>query len=174
MQPVWRYIRAMRLAHLALAILLVACGGSPPRPSRTVKIGVVDLRRTLVETTRGKAARAQLEAKKASFQGEIDKGKAALEAEKREPEKARLRGELEARFDSYQAELKTEETRLTREIFTAAGDIMRAIAKRDGYDFIVEKNEQVAIVPPNGEIPAGVGHAETDITDEVNRTLDAP
>lgn len=172
--------KAFLLGFLGLAMMVHgvyrAEAGNPP----AAKIGFVDLQRTLNETKAGKKARAGLEAMKKKKQAEIDKKqedlkKYAEELDKQrvvlKPEVLRQREkelqdkyvELQNLFLQYQQELAKKEAELTREIFSAAAKHIEAIARRDGYTMMLEKTESAVLWADKA----------ADITDEVNKKLDA-
>ena len=143
-----------------------------------VKIGYVDLQRTLNETGAGKKAKGKLESDKKKKQGELDKKQKQLQAFAAELEKQRvvlkpdvLRQRekelqekyvaLQERYFQLQQDLAKQEALLVREIFGKAGPVIQEIAKRDGYTIILEKNEGAVLF----------GAPALDLTAEVNKKL---
>ena len=168
------------LAILLLGVALMVAGvvrADASNPS-TVKIGYVDLQRSLNETGAGKKAKAKLEADKKKKQSELDKkqkelqtGAAELEKQRvvlkadvlrqREQELQQKYVALQERYFQLQQDLAKQEATLVRDIFGKAGPIIQTIAKRDGYTMILEKNEG-AVLWAEGSL---------DITAEVNKKL---
>jgi outer membrane protein len=170
---------SLAIAFLGVAIL---AGGvmraDAAGPTVAVKIGYVDLQRTLNETGSGKKAKAKLEGDKKKKQGELDKKQKELQAFAAELEKQRvvlkpdvLRQRekelqekyvaLQERYFQLQQELAKSEALLVREIFGKAGPVIQEIAKRDGYTIIIEKNEGAVLW----------GAPALDLTAEVNKRL---
>jgi outer membrane protein len=169
--------------NLAIAILGVCflAGGvmrADAQGTVTVKIGYVDLQRSLNETGAGKRAKKKLEGDKARKQKELDKQQKDLQAFAAELEKQRvvLKPEvlrqrerelqekyvaLQEKYLQLQQDLAKQEALLVREIFSKAGPVIQEIAKRDGYSMIIEKNEG-AVLWANDKL---------DITAEVNKKL---
>jgi outer membrane protein len=170
--------------NLAIAILgvcILAAGvlrADAQSTAVAVKIGYVDLQRSLNETAAGKRAKAKLESDKKKKQGELDKKQKQLKAFAAELEKQRvvlkpdvLRQRerelqekyvaLQERYFQLQQDLAKQEALLVREIFGKAGPVIQQIAKRDGYTMILEKNEG-AVLWAEGKL---------DITSEVNKKL---
>ncbi len=166
------------IGALGLAFVIVGlradAAGTP-----TTKVGYVDLQRTLNETKAGKAAKGRLEAEKKAKQDEIDKKQSDLKKYKEQLDKERVvlkpavlaqrQKELEDKvvalqeqFMQYQQELAKKEAELTREIFGVAAKIIQAIAERDGYTMILEKNESAVLWADD----------HYDITSEVNKHVD--
>lgn len=144
------------------------------------KIGWIDLQRTLQETKAGKTAREKLEGEKNAKQKQVndlkeglkkkaedfEKSKSILGAEavaKRERELQEEFAKLQQTFMQLQQDLARAEATVTRDIQYQAMSIVESIAKRDGYSFIIERNEGALMWAD----PA------MDITAEVNKRLDA-
>jgi len=174
--------KVLSLGALALAVVLSTTGTSsraeaaPP----SSKVGCIDLQRTLHETKAGKQATARLEAQKTEKQKTVNDKRDNLKKEADELEKQRvvlkpdavakrekeLQDEyvqLQQLFVQLQQDLAKQEAQLVRDIYGKASSIIESIARRDGYTMIVEKNE------------GGVFFVDKsiDITDEVNKRLDA-
>lgn len=148
--------------------------------SPTLKIGWVDLQKTLNETKTGEKAKNKLEAEKKDKQKLVDKKKEAFKKKVEdlnkkkvvlkptdfETQRAALENEylaMQEEFMQLQQDLVKREAMLTKEIFEASQAIIKDIATRDGYTFILEKNESALL------------HASPalEITAEVNKRLDA-
>lgn len=174
--------KVLFLGALALAVVLsttsIASRAEAAPPSS--KVGCIDLQRTLHETKAGKQATARLEAQKTEKQKTVNEKRDSLKKEADELEKQRvvlkpdavakrekeLQDEyvqLQQLFMQLQQDLAKQEAQLVREIYGKAASIIESIARRDGYTMIVEKNE------------GGVFFVDKsiDITDEVNKRLDA-
>ena len=170
---------SLAIAFLGVAIL---AGGvvraDAAGTAVTVKIGYVDLQRTLNETGSGKKAKAKLEGDKKKKQAELDKKQKELQAFAAELEKQKvvlkpdvLRQRekelqdkyvaLQERYFQLQQDLSKQEALLVREIFGKASPIIDQIAKRDGYTLILEKNEGAVLY----------GDKSLDLTPEVNKRL---
>jgi outer membrane protein len=147
-------------------------------PTVQLKIGFVDLQKTLNETAAGKKAKAKLESDKKAKQTELDKKQKELQAYAAELEKQKvvlkpdvLRQRekelqdkyvaLQERYFQLQQDLSKQEALLVREIFGKASPIIDQIAKRDGYTLILEKNEGAVLY----------GDKNLDLTPEVNKRL---
>jgi outer membrane protein len=172
------------LTLLALGLGLVVAGivrvqASDP-DSDGVKIGYVDLQRTLNETRAGKKAKKRLEGEKVKKQKELDEKQKALQqfAEELDKQRALLKPdvvrererdlqqkyiELQEHYMKLQQDLARQEADLVREIFTKAAPVIEEIAKRDGFTMLFEKSESAVLW----------AHPSTDLTNEVNRRLDA-
>ena len=174
--------KVLSLGALALAVVLSTTGttsraeAAPP----SSKVGCIDLQRTLHETKAGKAATARLEAQKTEKQKQVNEKKDALKKEADELEKQRVvmkpdaiakrerelqeeYAQLQGLFVQLQQDLAKSEANLTKEIFLQASSIIENIATRDGYTMIIEKNEGAVLWADKS----------FDITDEVNKRLDA-
>jgi outer membrane protein len=143
-----------------------------------VKIGYVDLQRTLNETASGKAARKKLEADKKKKQKALDKDQQDLQKMAQELDKQRVvlkpdvlrqrERELQEKYvklqETYlqlQQELAKMEAKLVSEIFQKASPVIKDIAQKQGYTMILEKNESAVLWAD----PA------LDITAEVNKKI---
>jgi outer membrane protein len=121
------------------------------------KIGVVDLEKTLYETTAGKRASKAFDDTRAKKQGELDKKQKELQAAAAELDKQRMvlkpdvlkarQGELEQKFVEVQQlyvklerDLAGERAKLIQEILKQASPIIQEIAKQNGIDVIVDRS----------------------------------
>jgi outer membrane protein len=170
--------RNLAIAFLGLCLLAGGVVTADAAGPVVLKIGFVDLQRTLNETGAGKKAKAKLEAQKKQKQTELDKKQKELQAFAAELEKQRvvlkpdvLRQRekelqekyvaLQERYFQLQQELSKQEALLVREIFGKASPIITEIAKRDGYTIVLEKNEGAVLY----------GDKTLDLTTEVNKRL---
>ncbi|MSP15539.1 MAG: OmpH family outer membrane protein [Myxococcales bacterium] len=171
-------------AALALLAAVVTFGtfgsrahAAAPPPT---KVGYVDLQRTLNETKSGKAARGRLESDKKKKQAQLDQQQEELKKYKDDLDKqaAVLKPEvlrqkqrdlqervvaLQETFMQLQQELARREAQLTQDIFKAAAKVIEDIARRDAYTIMLERNESAVLWADKAY----------DITDEVNRRMDA-
>lgn len=167
------------IARFALpALLLFTCTtvqtAFTSSASAQVSVAVVDLQRALNETQDGKKAKNQLKGlfKKRQValdkkQEDLKKMKEGIEKQKDVLSKDVLREKLETyqkslvqlqtSYVEYQKELAQKEAQLTKGIIDRMQRIVKTIAQKDGYTFVVERNE------------GGVVWAKSnvDITDDV-------
>jgi outer membrane protein len=176
----------MRLTAVlgAAGVLLISLGllnadaAGPTAP--TTKVGYVDLQRTLEKTKVGRAEAQALEKEKGTRQKDLDKKKTDLDAaveefKKQAPVlkadvKRQRQAELEEQAYKYQElfmqsqqELLAMERKATQKVFKKAAKVIEGVAKRDGFTMVIEKNEGAVLWADNA----------FDITDEVNKRLDA-
>ena len=168
------------LAILLLGVALMVAGvvrADASNPT-SVKIGYVDLQRSLNETGAGKKAKAKLETDKKKKQAELDKkqkelqtGAAELEKQRvvlkadvlrqREQELQQKYVALQERYFQLQQDLAKQEALLVKEIFDQAAPIIADIGQRDGYTIVLEKNESAVLFAAQG----------MDITAQVNAQI---
>lgn len=170
--------RTLPILFLGLCFVAVGIVRADAQSSGTLRIGVVDLQRTLKETHAGKAAKKKLEADKAKKQRELDarqkklqrqaaqleKQKAVLKPDVLRKRKAKLQQDFVELQDTYmklQQGLQQMEAQLVQEIFRKASPVINKIAKQRGLSLVVEKNEGAVLY----NIPA------LDITSEVNKHI---
>lgn len=172
--------RSLAIATLGLCFVvggfLRADAASPSAAS--TKVGYVDLQRTLNETAAGKKAKKRLEGDKKKkqraldrqqkelqkFAAELDKQRVVLKPDvlrQRERELQEKYVKLQEVYLQLQQDLAKQEAQLVQEIFGKAAPVIQEIAKRRGYDMILEKNESAVLWGQNA----------LDITDEVNRRI---
>jgi outer membrane protein len=126
----------------------------------TVKVGVIDLERTLYETPAGKKASEAFDKTRKSKQDELDKKqkdlqKAAADLDKQaavlKPDVlAQKKGELEKKFVEVQQlyvklekDLAGERTKLIQDLLKKASPIVQDIAKAEGVHIIVDQSAVV-------------------------------
>jgi outer membrane protein len=126
----------------------------------TVKVGVIDLERTLYETPAGKKASESFEKTRKTKQDELDKQqkdlqKAAADLDKQatvlKPEVLKTkRDELEKKFVAVQQlymklekDLAGERTKLIQDLLKKASPIVQDIAKAEGVQIIVDQSAVV-------------------------------
>jgi len=169
--------RALTVAFLGMALIafgIVKADAAAPQ----MKVGYVDLQRTLNETKAGKQARKRLETDKKRKQKALDKQQkdlekfaAALQKQKvvlkpavlrqRERELQEKYVKLQETYMKLQQELAKEEAKLVQKIFAKASPAIKAIAREKGFTMILEKNEG-AVLWANSAL---------DITTAVNRRV---
>mgnify|MGYP003573014035 CR=1 FL=1 len=142
--------------------------------SGQVKVGYVDLQRTLSKTTAGKNAKRKLERDKTKSQATLTKlqdevkalsgqlnslkmSEAQRKAKMQILEKKYV--QLQETFYKLQGELAREEAALVGKIFKKAAPVIQKVAKDKGFDLIVEKSAVLYSDP------------RLDITNEVNRRM---
>jgi outer membrane protein len=126
----------------------------------TVKVGVIDLERTLYETPAGKKASEAFDKTRKAKQDELDKKqkdlqKAAADLDKQaavlKPDVlAQKKGELEKKFVEVQQlyvklekDLASERTKLIQDLLKKASPIVQDIAKAEGVHIIVDQSAVV-------------------------------
>ena len=129
-------------------------------PPANVKVGVIDLERTLYETPAGKKASDAFDKTRKSKQDELDKKqkdrqKAAADLDKQatvlKPDVLKTkRDELEKKFVDVQQlyvklerDLATERTKLIQDLLKKASPIVQDIAKAEGVHIIVDQSAVV-------------------------------
>lgn len=149
------------VSFLALAggfLLTERLLAEPPAPSAppTTKIAVVDVQRAALETEDGLRAQAQLRKYFDRRQAELNARQDDLLRKKDEIERqskvlskdALMRAmeewqrqmmELQGIYGSYQDELAKKRAELTAPVFARISQILKKVAKRDGYDLVLER-----------------------------------
>ncbi len=139
-----------------LAAPLLGTGEVSAVPSN-VKVGVIDLEKTLYETPAGKRASEAFDKTRKAKQAELDKKqkelqKAAAELDKQaailKPDVlAQKKGELEKKFVELQQvymklerDLAGERTKLIQDLLKKAGPIIEEIAKAEGVTVIFDQS----------------------------------
>ena len=170
--------RYAAIACLGLGLLLSPVLGNMLADAgpATVKVGVIDLERTLYETPAGKRASEAFEKTRKSKQAELDKKqkdlqKAAADLDKQaavlKPDvlKAR-REELEKKLVEVQQlymklerDLATERANLIKGLLGKAEPIVKEIAKSEGVHVIVDKSAVIWLDPA------------VDLTDKLNAKM---
>jgi len=140
---------------VCVVVFLLLCAG---QSYADVKIGVVDLMKSLNESDSGKRAKTELEALIKTKQGMLDtKGKdieklkgdvekqsSVLSAEARkskEEELERLLRDYQRLVSDSQAEVKKKESEVTGEIIREIRSIVEKIAEEGGYTMVIENAE---------------------------------
>lgn len=163
------------LALIAFAMLptgdVVAAGSQSG-----VKVGFVDLQRTLLETSVGKSAKKKFEAEKSKKQAALDKKqkdfqKAAAELDRQrmmlKPEVLEKKTrELEAQYVEVQQtyaklerELAEAQAKLIQDILQKAAPVIKSIANKGGYGLVLDRS--AVLWADNG----------VDLTGELNKQI---
>ncbi|MCC6214694.1 MAG: OmpH family outer membrane protein [Polyangiaceae bacterium] len=141
------------LAGLTLGAALVL---GAPHADASTKIAVVDTQRAIMETEDGLRAAATLKKLFDSRQRDLDKKQNELQKEREDIEKQqnvlskqaiaarvekwqREMAQLQALFVEYNKELQKKQDQLTRPVFQKCMGIIQRMAKRDGYDVVIDK-----------------------------------
>jgi len=138
------------------------------------KMGYVDLQKAIQETSTGKKAKKDLETEFNKKKKELEKTEADLKKKSEDYEKKSMvlsdelkmqkQGELQQDMLKYrdlvgksQMEIQKRERELTMPIVEKLHAIISDIAKKEGYVFVLEKNEQSVLYADKS----------TDLTDRV-------
>ena len=128
-------------------------------PAAAGKMGYVDLQKAIQETSTGKKAKKDLEGEFNKKKKELEKKEADLKKMSEDFEKKSMvlsdelkmqkQGELQQEMLKYrelvgksQMEIQKRERELTMPIVEKLHAIIGEIAKKEGYQFVLEKNEQ--------------------------------
>jgi outer membrane protein len=153
-------------------LALAACLLSLPAAAQTMRVGIVDTQRAVMETEDGLRMQATLKKVFDSRQRELDKKQEDLQKERDDIEKQRdvlSKGafakrvdkwqremvQLQTVFVEYNKELQKRQGELTQPIFQKAMGIIRRLATQEGFDVVVDKQA----VP--------YARSDLDITDRV-------
>jgi len=145
-------------------------------PAGASKIGVVNLQRTLVETSVGKNAQSKFESEKKKKQATLDSKQKALQKAAADLEKQRLvltpeamakkqrelektYVELQQLYAQLERELAESQAKLIKEILSKASPVIQDLATKGGYSLIFDASAVVW---------AGKG---VDLTDALNKRL---
>jgi outer membrane protein len=141
-----------RVLTLVLALLAVAL----PASAQSMRVGVVDTQRAVMETEDGLRMQATLKKLFDSRQRELDKKQEDLQKEKDDLDKQREvlskaafakradkwqreMVQLQTVFVEYNKELQKKQGELTQPIFQKAMGIIRRLATQEGFDVVVDK-----------------------------------
>ncbi len=139
-----------------------------------IKIGYVDLRKALQDTSAGKKAQKDLkkeyDAKKEELEkkekdlkamnDDLDKKKLVLSDEVKQKKQIELQqemGKFQQQVQATQASLQKKEREMTQPILEKLQEILDKRAKADGYTVVLEKSEQSVLWAKK----------EIDMTDEI-------
>src|SRR6187399_1119471 len=143
------------LARLLALVIGVTCF-SLPAFAQSMRVGVVDTQRAVMETEDGLRMQATLKKLFDSRQRELDKKQEDLQKERDDIDKQRdvlskvalakrmakwqrEMVQLQQVFVDYNEELQKKQGELTQPIFQKAMGIIRRLATQDGFDVIVDK-----------------------------------
>jgi outer membrane protein len=141
-----------RIVSFVIALMAVAL----PASAQTMRVGVVDTQRAVMETEDGLRMQATLKKLFDSRQRELDKKQEDLQKEKDDLDKQRdvlskaafakradkwqrEMVQLQTVFVEYNKELQKKQGELTQPIFQKAMNIIRRLATQEGFDVIVDK-----------------------------------
>ncbi len=141
-----------RVLSLVIALLAVAL----PASAQSMRVGVVDTQRAVMETEDGLRMQATLKKLFDSRQRELDKKQEDLQKEKDDLDKQREvlskaafakradkwqreMVQLQTVFVEYNKELQKKQGELTQPIFQKAMGIIRRLATQEGFDVVVDK-----------------------------------
>ena len=141
-----------RVLSLVIALLAVAL----PASAQTMRVGVVDTQRAVMETEDGLRMQATLKKLFDSRQRELDRKQEDLQKEKDDLDKQRdvlsksafakradkwqrEMVQLQTVFVEYNKELQKKQGELTQPIFQKAMNVIRRVATQEGFDVVVDK-----------------------------------
>ena len=141
-----------RILPLVLALLALAL----PASAQTMRVGVVDTQRAVMETEDGLRMQATLKKVFDNRQRELDKKQEDLQKERDDIDKQREvlsktalakrvdkwqreMVQLQTVFVEYNKELQKKQGELTQPIFQKAMGIIRRLATQEGFDIVVDK-----------------------------------
>jgi outer membrane protein len=177
-------MKALRNTVLAAATALTVGGvaawaqAPAPAPAAGQRIGFVDLRRVVVRSAAGVAAREQLERERAGMQKEMDGKRQELEKLRDELEKKgtlltadarrekqdqleRKRRDAARLADDLTRELEKKERAMLQKVLQELGPIIERYGKERGFHMILERGAGVVYAS-----------AEVDLTDDIIRSYD--
>jgi len=144
------------LAWFAALSLALACLVAAPSARAQAKVAVIDTQKAIMETEDGLRAQATLKKLFDNRQRELDRKQDELQKEKEDIErqrgvlsKAALQKRVEdwqrevvnlqSKFVEYNQELQQKQNELTQPIYVKTMAIIERLARRDGYDMVVDK-----------------------------------
>ena len=143
------------LSRLLALVIGVTCF-SLPAFAQSMRVGVVDTQRAVMETEDGLRMQATLKKLFDSRQRELDKKQEDLQKERDDIDKQRdvlskvalakrmdkwqrEMVQLQTVFVEYNKELQKKQGELTQPIFQKAMNIIRRVATQEGFDLVVDK-----------------------------------
>jgi outer membrane protein len=151
-----RRLRAGAAAFLVGGALLAA---AHPAAAAETKVGVIDVRRAVLETEQGLRVQAtlkklfdsrqveldgkqrQLQAEKEALDKEAQAGKTPKDAlQKRYENLQRQAAELQTTLVDYQREMQRKESEMTTPILQGVLDAVKRIASQEGIEMVLEKS----------------------------------
>jgi outer membrane protein len=143
---------------LGIAVLARAQGGAAPAPAPT-KIGIIHVQAAILQTKDGQKAAADLKAKFAPRQAELEKKQAAIEALREQMQrgsatmsdeaKAKIARDIDANTkalmrdnEDLQTDVEQEEARIFNDLGSKVYQIVERFAKENGYSMIIDVSSQ--------------------------------
>lgn len=141
-----------------LWVIVVAVISSPVFAQERVKIGFIDVQRTISESSAGKKAKERFQAQVKKVEADLLKEKNELERlksdlEKKAPllkdtERRKLESDLQRRvvnyqrsMNDYQQELRQKEGQMTSDILKELEVIINEVGKADKFTLILERSQ---------------------------------
>lgn len=171
----------LSIAVLFFALVLsgvpkAAWGGKGAGDACQANIGYVDFKRALNEVADGRLAKRKLKAEfkerqqrldrlqseLMALKDEIDRDRLVLppeELEKKEKAYRRIFFDLQQKLSAFKTEMAAKESRLTEEILGRLRRVVLDTGRKEGYDLILEKSQDVVLYSSD----------EHDLTDRVIR-----
>lgn len=154
---------------IALALLLAV-----PFQAQAYKVGVVDLQRVLLESSRGKVAKDLLATNTQSKKDELEKAAAKLKKKQEDFEKKAailstsakedmlrtLQGQqmkLQQMYQQFRQDIQKQDSDLTQAILKDIEPILQKLAKKEKFNLVLEKTESGILYAPD----------KIDLTDRV-------
>lgn len=166
---------------LALALTLgwTLLATPPEAKAAEAKIGVVDIQKVINDSKRGKEAKGMLIKRFEAVQKDLDLRRAEIEKMKLELERQGSVLDPEVRFEKERSlqkkmrdfddryrdateEMRREELRNTKPLFTGISQVVSKLGKERGYTVILEKTRSAVVYSPDA----------IDLTAEVTRLFD--
>ena len=147
---------SLAIVFLGLAIIVAGMVKAEAGAAATGRVGVIDIERTLYETSAGKKASKAFDDTRAAKQSELDKQQKDLQALAAQLEKQRMvlkaevlkerQAELEQKFVEVQQlyvklerDLSGERAKLIQEILKKAAPLIEEVAQAEGVTIIVDR-----------------------------------
>lgn len=168
-----------RVRIIAFVLTALLAAAASPAMAEDVKIGVADLQRALNESVAGEEAKKDLQAQAAGLEDELGAEQQELKKLKEEIDQKgsvwndETRAEKERRFKTrskkfqdrfmaYGEELNKKKKETEARIINELRDVVRELAREQGYSYIFEKSVGGLLYAPEG----------ADVTDEVIERYD--
>lgn len=162
------------MKKIFLAVGFILCASIAFSAEKMVKIGYVDLQKSLNESEQGKEAKASFNKRVEELQRTLDEKQNELKKLQEELEKQKglltpeARGDKEKTYQQKikdaqrfakdsQEELQQKDAELTRKIINDLKDIIKKVGNEEAYTIILEKGEAAVLFAAEG----------VDITDRV-------
>jgi outer membrane protein len=167
------------MGRFVTAGILACCIYVTPAFAADVKLGYIDMQRTLISSEAGKEAKEHLAARVKKYQDEINIKQEELKKLKEELEKKSALLSESARSDKEkdyqqhlkefqrftkdaQEELQGKDEELTRKVIERVQSIIKDFGLKNGYSIILVKNESMLFADD-----------KADVTDELLKLLNA-